>query len=656
IHALHIDVTKGFLYTFGGGFSSARVHDLNADPYHPEYVGKFDDLGYIHDGYADNDTLYSCHIYSGQLAIVDMRNKQSPVLLGTVQTPGKFTHNAWLLDDHQHILTTDETTPSFLTSYDISDPTDIRELARYSPNDGTNSIGHNTHVLNDFAVTSWYTDGFTIVDAHKPDNLVCVGSYDTWPQAEGPSFDGCWGVYPFLPSQNILATNIPNTNGGTGKLFVFTPTYKRAAYLEGQVLDGCNNLPLTGATIKINGTGFTPEATTSSLGTYKTGIPESGVISVTISKPGYATQTKTYNFIPGELITWNLTLEPTAAYAITGKLVNKNTGTTLANTSFEMKGAAADYRLQTDANGQFNHDCVVGGSYRVGTWGYHVADAQVNSNGTITVALQPGYYDDYELDLGWAKTATATDGFWELGEPVGTSLSGQTMNPDMDIDTDNSDQCYVTGNGGGSAGNDDVDNGSVTLTSPVIKLNGYTDAVLSFYYWFQNGGGNGSPNDRFEVKVSNGTQTATVLTVNTPAESWKYSGEIHLKDYLTALTDNVRVQFIAYDDPPGHVSEAAVDVFQVVPGLVSAPAPDPNAQLALSPNPSSADFRLQYQWPKTQTVQLDVRNLLGQTVVSRVLNGDQGAVYFGENLPKGVYLVCLRAGERQSQVLKAVKQ
>ncbi|MFM7156049.1 MAG: hypothetical protein ACKOZV_18185, partial [Bacteroidota bacterium] len=73
IHALHIDVKKGFLYAYGSNLFSGGAVVLNlADPYNPTYAGKFDQLGYIHDGYADNDTLYAAHIYTGQLSIVDM--------------------------------------------------------------------------------------------------------------------------------------------------------------------------------------------------------------------------------------------------------------------------------------------------------------------------------------------------------------------------------------------------------------------------------------------------------------------------------------------------------------------------------------------------------------------------------------------------------
>ena len=113
-HALHIDTTRGFLYAHGSNLFSGGpvVLDLNNDPYNPVYAGKFNQLGYVHDGYVDNDTLYGSHIYDGILSIVDMSDKQNPVVLGTIETPGQFTHNSWLLDNHKVVLTTDEATPS----------------------------------------------------------------------------------------------------------------------------------------------------------------------------------------------------------------------------------------------------------------------------------------------------------------------------------------------------------------------------------------------------------------------------------------------------------------------------------------------------------------------------------------------------------------
>ncbi|MCK6694417.1 MAG: T9SS type A sorting domain-containing protein, partial [Thermoanaerobaculia bacterium] len=262
----------------------------------------------------------------------------------------------------------------------------------------------------------------------------------------------------------------------------------------------------------------------------------------------------------------------------------------------------------------------------------------------------------FELDLGWTTTATASAGLWERGVPVGTTYNSRQCNPGEDVDSDNSDQCYVTGNAGGSAGADDVDDGTVTLTSPPMRLGQYADAVLSFWYWFFNDGGlDGNPNDNFSVQVSNGQQSATLFTTSESQSEWRFSGDIHLKDFLP-LTNNMRVSFVTADQNPGHLVEAAVDVFRVTPGAVITFEPDPNAQLALTPNPTASEFLVTYRWPDVHSTVLEVRNLLGQTVYTRHLENEAGSIRLGNELPAGIYLVALYAEGRQSTVIKAVKQ
>jgi choice-of-anchor B domain-containing protein len=654
IHALHIDQEKGILYTYGGNFSHGVAHDLNADPYNPQYVGEFSALGYIHDGYASNDTLYACHIYTGLMSIVDMTDKTNPVLLGSVETPGKFTHNSWLLSDHKHIFTTDEATPSFVTSYDISDPSDPKELDRFTIDNGNNSIGHNVHVINDWLVTSWYTGGVVITDGHRPDNLVQTGRYDTWPGG-GAGFDGCWGAFPFFPSGTVIASNIE-----PAELFILTPTYKRACYLEGVVKNGCNGQPLAGAQIEISGN---TQATTLSnnFGVAKTGQVTPGSFTVTISRAGYATQTFQATLATAEVTTFDITLEPLASYSLSGTIQDVVAGTPLSGIPVVISNATQTYELQSDASGAFDVSCVPGGVYTVnaGEWGYYAASQTVtlNGNSTVNLQLQPGYYDNFNLDYGWSSEGTSVSGLWEQGEPVGTQLQGSLANPEEDVDTDAGDQCYVTGNGGGQAGTDDVDDGEVTLTSPPMLLANYTNgAVLTFSYWFFNGGGNGTPNDFLEVRATNGTQDVVIFTENTPASEWRESGEIHLEDYLT-LNDNVRVSFTAVDESPGHVVEAAVDVFKVEAGTVGTSQPSLTAQLSVSPNPSNSDFALRFSLPATATgAVLEIRNTLGQLVEQQALTSTTGQVRFGAAAPAGVYFATVRSGAASSAAVRVVKQ
>ena len=657
IHALHIDVTKGFLYTYGGNQTTALAHDLNPDPFNPVYAGRFDQLNYVHDGYVDNDTLYACHINEGLLSIVDMSDKKNPVLLGSVETPAKFTHNSWLLSDRKHILTTDERVPSFVTAYDISDPGNIRELDRIARDEGMQSIGHNTHVLNDWAVTSWYIDGVTIVDAHRPVNLIQVGRFDTW-AGNADEFDGCWGVYPFLPSGNLIATNIPvftNPAAGAGRLFVLTPTYVRACYLEGVITDGCTGQALIGADVRINHSDPLNFTRSDNAGVFRTGQPTPGNFTATISKTGYVAQTLNISLKTADVTELNVTLAPLAAFDVEAAAVNAQNGAPLAHAELALQGEISSYQLEADDAGKVEISCMPGGDYRVGAWGYEVADVIVENNGPLAIPLAPAYYDDFELDLGWSTSATASAGLWERGVPAGTTYNNRQSNPGQDVDSDNSDQCYVTGNAGGGAGADDVDDGTVTLTSPPMRLEQYSDAVLSFWYWFFNDGGTGDPNDNFSVQVSNGQQSVTVLSTNESQSEWRFSGDIHLKDFLP-LTDDMRVSFVTSDQNPGHLVEAAVDVFRVTPGAAAAFEPDPTAELQVSPNPSNAGFLLNYIWPEAKTVTLEVRNLLGQPLMVQQLDGNTGNTRFGNDLPAGIYLVALRSEDRQSVVVKALKQ
>jgi choice-of-anchor B domain-containing protein len=656
IHALHIDVTKGVLYTYGsqGQFNGGVAHDLTADPYNPTYLGKFDQLGYIHDGYAENDTLYGCHIYSGLLSIVDMSDKQNPVLLGSIQTPGKFTHNSWLLDDHKYIVTTDETTPSFLTSYDISDPTDIKELDRFSIDNGFGSIGHNAHIINNFSVTSWYTGGVVITDCSRPSNLVEVGNYDTW-QGAGANFDGCWGAYPFFPSGTMIASNI-----SPGQLFILTPTYKRASFLEGSVKNGCNGLPMADAKVEIIGGPASSTTTSSNNGEAKTGMAQEGEYTVQISKAGFVTQTFTANFVSGEVVPFDVTLQPESVYDVTGSVLDGANNTPIANVPVTLTNPNQSYQTLTAADGSFDLSCVASGTYLVsaGLWGYISATQfiTVSAGQPVTLTLQKGYYDDFNLDYGWSTDATASAGLWERGEPIGTDFNGSPSNTDNDVPSDAGDQCFVTGNGGGAAGADDVDNGTVTLSSPAMQLAGALNATLDVQYWFFNSGGSGNPNDYFEIRVSNATQNVQILSTSNSASAWVPVEGIKLGDFIT-LDDQVRIHFITEDVSPGHLVEAAIDEFLVTPILTSATiSPELEYQLLISPNPSRSTFVLSYQWPVEANLQLEVINMMGQRIEQQNLSAREGNLQIGHNWAPGFYTARLMDEKGNRQSIKLIKQ
>ncbi len=342
VHALHIDTTKENVYLYGSNVSNkgAIIGSL-ANPMAPVYLGRFDNR-YIHDGYVDNDTLYACEIYDGFMEVIDCSNKTNPQVLATVQTPLFFTHNSWPSPDKKTVYTTDEKTKSSLTSYDISDLSNITLLDTIKGL-SAGSIVHNTHIRKDlFAVTSWYRDGFSIVDCSRPGNLIDVGYYDMY-SGMGNGFNGTWGVYPFLPSGTIICSNIEDG------LYVFTPTYKRACYLEGNVEDSLTLANLQNVTVKI--TSVSSSNTFSDvLGNYATGYAVAGTYNVQFSKSGY--QTRIINNVTlanGVLTTLNIKLLP-VGFGI-APVQTTETFYEVDNTLFETQVKLIYYLSNAEANG-----------------------------------------------------------------------------------------------------------------------------------------------------------------------------------------------------------------------------------------------------------------------------------------------------------------
>lgn len=562
-HNLYID-EFGYCYIAGANKNSGGmiILDVFSTPGTPQFVAAAPAV-YAHDVYVRDNKMYASEIYLGRLAIYDVSDKMNISLLAAQQTPYSFTHNAWLNDAGDVVFTTDEKANAPIGAYDISDLDNIIELDQFRPvaTLGANVIPHNVHVWEDWLIISYYTDGGVIVDASKPDNLIEVGNWDTFLGGNG-GFNGAWGAYPFLPSGLVLITDIGNG------LFVCGANYVRACWLEGTVTDAVNGLPISGASVHIESTQANT-ATTNLSGVYKTGQAIPGDFEVTFSATGYYPKTVNATLENGVLTILNVTLEPISSFFVSGQVVKASDGSPVPGAKVILLNAQGEYTFIADANGNFSAPNVFGGSYTLvaGDWGYlHtvVNNFAVNLNTQpIVVSLKKGYQDDFILDQGWTNTHTASSGWWVRDEPIGTNYNGITSNPDLDVDFDLGNKSFVTGNGGGDAGTDDVDNGVVTLTSPVMNLSTFNKPVLRYSTWFFNAGGNGTPNDALEVRITNGTDEVVLETITQSASAWKAPSEFDLASLIT-LTDNMQVIFETSDLPnSGHLVEAAVDAFLV---------------------------------------------------------------------------------------------
>ncbi|MFM9026609.1 MAG: choice-of-anchor B family protein, partial [Bacteroidota bacterium] len=566
IHALHVDTTKGYLYLYGSNIGSGHTLFFNlSDPNNPVFAGQYiypggGNSSYVHDGYADNDTLYEGHIYSGFFTIVDVRNKSNPVLIATQQTPTSFTHNTWLSNDKKTLFTTDENSGSYLGAYDISDPFNIHQLSRFQTAPGSGSIIHNTHILNDFAITSWYKEGVVITDVSRPDNPIEVGHYDTYPQGSGNGFSGCWGVYPFLPSGTIVASDINNG------LFVLTPTYVRGCYLEGMVTDSITGALINGASVQI----VTPaiSKTTDLSGKYRSGISTPATIDLIVSKPGYYSKTVSGITLSSGVVTiQDIQLLPVQTIAVEGLVVDSLTGAPIANADVRFFNSDFDIRVTTDAQGVFILPSIVDNTYELtcGIWGYQTTCRTIQASaGPFSIGLMQGYQDDFTFDYGWLVQGT-TPNQWERGEPIGTyDNQNNVVNPEFDATGDCGEICYVTDNAVGTFSSNDVDNGYTRLTSPVFDLTGYQNPVIEYNRWVVNIGGTGTPNDTLIIRLTNGTDTVAIDKVhkNSPGQGVWYPVSVTVSNYITP-GPTMRLIVYAEDYSPGHVFEAGFDNFRV---------------------------------------------------------------------------------------------
>ena len=357
-HNIYID-ENGIAYIFGassnaGGSPSngAIFLDVNANPTSPHYLGEWDDY-YIHDGMVRGDTMYAGCIYEGELYIVDVSNKSNPQTLGHVATPTNFTHNAWVSDNGRFVFTTDENTGAFIGAYDISDMSNIQEVDRTQSNPGSNSIPHNTHVDGNFLVTSWYRDGTTVHDITYPNNIIQVAYYDSY-IGSGDGFDGCWGTYPFLPSGNIISSDINSSNNQTGKLLVYRRDFQQACYLEGNVTDLTNGNAISGASVEILSP-ISNLTNTNLLGNYISGVADPGTYEVVFSKTCFISDTLTASFSNGVITILNASLDIDTSCEILGCTNPAYSNYNPIATSSILYGGPAD-NMVLSSGGYFNGD------------------------------------------------------------------------------------------------------------------------------------------------------------------------------------------------------------------------------------------------------------------------------------------------------------
>jgi choice-of-anchor B domain-containing protein len=641
-HNIYID-ENGMAYLAGCnvGRGGVLIFDLNEDPKAPVYKGAAD-LQYSHDAFTRGDTLYTSEIYQGNLGIYDVSDKSQPRLLALQQTSRLFTHNAWPSDDGKYVFTTDERAGAYVDAFDISDLSNIKFLDRFRPlereTDGV--IPHNTHYHKGYLVTSWYTDGVRIVDAHKPDNLVEIAYFDTW---EDPldchrNFFGCWGAFPYTDSDYLYASDINNG------LFIIEVDYKRAAYLEGKVTDvqgqNINNVRVEILSDQINRKFSNPS------GEYKTGLANDGLHTVRFSHPEFDTYETEVELVRGEVILLDVQLTARS---------NENMEVTIKNKEEEIISIpvklvqGSESSLRTTSQGQPSIFDVLSGTYDIhmGLWGYEnifLENVEVVSgeDNKIDRVISSAYQDYFELDSGWKVESSQTNkGIWTRAIPREIKTLGSVSRPGTDSE-DPGQWAYITGNGAPGAACDGLVSGETSLISPEMDLSSYNFPRLNFDIWFHKGNNPDSP-DLLEVLINNGIDSVVIATFSENTSEWLQVRDIDISGFIE-LTEQMTLTLKASSYDTEYPVTAGFDNFFISDTPTSADNPVSENKIFVFPNPATDYVTIRKKSDYTTAVDIMISDVFGQSMYKGSFSEKTVSIDIN-SWPSGMYII--QTGQNQ---------
>ncbi|HAW51782.1 MAG TPA: hypothetical protein DCX54_05545 [Flavobacteriales bacterium] len=223
-HNIFIDDPTGHLYACDVRKSDTidldlQIYDLNSSAI-PELLLTYDDpqVDAFHDIYVVNDTAWGNNGRTG-LFIYDFSNKASPKIIGSLTSYPEqgYNHAGYATEDMSYYYFSDETKGMDLKAVDARDLTDPSVVKLFNAGQNKDKIvAHNLLVKDTLLYVSYYHEGMQVYSIKDPASPVKVAHYQTYTQAiktdstiekDYAGFRGMWGVYPYLPSGIILASD-----------------------------------------------------------------------------------------------------------------------------------------------------------------------------------------------------------------------------------------------------------------------------------------------------------------------------------------------------------------------------------------------------------------------------------------------------------------
>lgn len=228
-HNIYIETETARLYVVGsnGVTEGMLIYDLSVDPVNPELLKeiRLDTIQgepaetdyYIHDIFVRRDTAYCSHGNTGYV-LWDVSNTDSiyrisaPLPLKSF-TNRSYVHSSWNTEDNDYAYVATESNETQIYIVDQTDKenpvldTTWREPLLECLN-RNNNVPHNPYIIGDKLYISYYQDGVNILDISDRQNPIRIGYYDV--DNTNSTYSGTtsnWGVYPFLPSGTIIASD-----------------------------------------------------------------------------------------------------------------------------------------------------------------------------------------------------------------------------------------------------------------------------------------------------------------------------------------------------------------------------------------------------------------------------------------------------------------
>jgi hypothetical protein len=506
---------NGFLYMADSATPEVVVVDLRTlDPDDPpvrieDWAWRFDSgNSFVHDITVKDGRLYVCAWDSG-LYVYDVTNvaQQAPVFLG--QDDGDNTHAVWPSADGRWAVTGEEREGGAVKLYEMTpnggglDGGGLDVALRFTSQLPLSESfsAHNIVVDGMRVYVSYYQAGVLIYDIN-PDaaTLELVTRYDTFP-GSGGGFAGCWGVYPFLGEDRILASDMQSGF----YLLKTAQTPLRISYPNGLA-----NVvhPVDGATLTVQ---IAPECDEVD--------PATARVFVSADGKGDGFTEITLEPIGGAL--YEALLPPAAC------------------------GAEVRYYVSVDS-----------------VMGETVVDPPGAPNNThaadVISTIEVLFFDDFESDLGWTTASDHCAGEDDIGDWERVNPNGTSSAPEDDFGDGDDTQCFVTGQGAvnGDNGDADVDGGPFWLTSPEMTIGG-VDAEVSYARWYVNND-TGDQEDFLVVELSvDDGPWEEVEVVDHQGPIWN-THTFHVSD-VAASGETMRLRFVTEDCPNNSITEAAVD-------------------------------------------------------------------------------------------------